>query len=104
MSDRIERGLINRARRERPLALAIGHRVLGMSMPDNDSGEQTVRGYLVALLRQMWREQEGFSAKRPFGNSGWPIDLYAPLATDGVHEGDMDDVIDWAIQALGEAK
>lgn len=49
--------------------------VLDCPMQDNDSGANTVRGYLKALLFTLWEEVEGFSGKRPFGNSGWDNDI-----------------------------
>lgn len=45
--------------------------ILDILMGENDAGALTVRDYLKALLRRLWLEQEGFSGKRPFGNSGW---------------------------------
>jgi hypothetical protein len=51
---------------------------------DSDAGDQlTVRQYLHQLLRTLWDEQESFSGKRPFGNSGWDCELYWPLAKAG---------------------
>lgn len=84
--------------------------------PDNDSGATTVRGYLIKLLETLWREQEGFSGKRPFGNSSWECDLLIPLVKAGLIEGSLDEdgyletlddgageaVILAAIKALGE--
>ena len=57
--------------------------VLDLEIGPNDSGETTVRGYLVKLLLTLWREQEGFSGKRPFGNSGWDADFIVPFARAG---------------------
>lgn len=57
--------------------------ILDLPMEDNDSGAQTIRGYLIKLLLTVWREGEGFSGKRPFGNSSWKWDLYAALARGG---------------------
>ena len=59
-------------------------------MEPNDSGAGTIGGYLVALLRTLWDEDEGFSGKRPFGNSGWTWDLYVPLVKAGVISGRLD--------------
>lgn len=58
---------------------------------ENDFGEPTVRGYLVALLRTLWHEGDGFSGKRPFGNSSWEYDLYAPLIKAGLIRGKLDE-------------
>lgn len=59
-------------------------------LPGNDSGAATVRGYLVALLSNLWEEEEGFSGKRPFGNSGWQYDLYVPMVQAGMVPGTVD--------------
>lgn len=53
--------------------------VLNLTIPANDSGASTVGGYLAQLLKRVWLEDEGFSGKRPFGNSGWTSDLLDPL-------------------------
>lgn len=58
---------------------------LDAPMPDpNDADAATVRDYLVALLLRVWDEAEGFSGKRPFGNSGWQQDVYEALAHAGL--------------------
>lgn len=64
--------------------------ILALEMQENDSEATTVGGYLIALLRELWREQEGFSGKRPFGNSGWEYDLARPLIVAGVIDGALD--------------
>lgn len=50
----------------------------------------TVKGYLKALLSKLWEEGEGFSGKRPFGNSGWERDLAVPLIQSGYLKGSVD--------------
>jgi hypothetical protein len=59
---------------------------LNLRMPDDcDAGANiTVRDYLFELLIAVWDEGESFSGKRPFGNSGWEYDLYAPLIQAGL--------------------
>lgn len=49
--------------------------VLDCPMQENGSGADTIKGYLKALLFTLWDEGEGFSGKRPFGNSGWDSDI-----------------------------
>ena len=101
--------------------------VLDLELPDNDSGARTVRGYLIALLRALWQGREGFSGKRPFGNSDWDAEFVVPFAqagfidldvrwegspTDGWWEYDYNAVdndrigvlVDNAITALGETR
>jgi hypothetical protein len=58
---------------------------------DSDIGETTIRGWLGALLLRLWREGEGFSGKRPFGNSGWEHDAYRPLLAAGLISGKLDE-------------
>jgi hypothetical protein len=61
--------------------------VLGLPLPSNDAGAATVRGYLIELLAELWKEEEGFSGKRPFGNSGWQYELYTPMGRAGMIDG-----------------
>ncbi len=51
----------------------------------------TLRGYLKELLRTMWIKGEGFSGKRPFGNSGWKYDVYGALIQNKIIEGSLDE-------------
>jgi hypothetical protein len=92
--------------------------VLDCPMEPNDSGADIIRGYLIALLVELWAKEEKFSGKRPFGNSGWPWDLYLPLVKAGFITGSLDEdgylddfddgagdeLISGAIRALGEAR
>lgn len=55
------------------------------------SKELTIKDYLVKLLEKLWEEDEGFSGKRPFGNSGWQYDLYACLIKNNVLDGKLDE-------------
>lgn len=64
--------------------------VFDCPMQENDSGATTVKGYLKALLLLLWEEGEGFSGKRPFGNSCWEYDLYRALVLGGLVEGKVD--------------
>lgn len=65
--------------------------VFDCPMQENDSGATTVKGYLKMLLQHLWAEGEGFSGKRPFGNSGWEYDLYKALVAKGLVEGSLDE-------------
>ncbi len=67
-----------------------GAAILGLPMTRNDANAKTVRGYFVALLGALWQEGEGFSGKRPFGNSGWESELHAALVKGGVVNGAID--------------
>jgi hypothetical protein len=71
---------------------------------DSDAGSNlTVREYLYKLLSAVWEEQEGFSGKRPFGNSGWEYELYRPLVGAGFIAGEVDEWGDIAECNLTEA-
>ena len=62
-----------------------------LPMQENDAGASTIGEYLKTLLLTLWREGEGFSGKRPFGNSGWDYDLYAALIKGGIAVGKLDE-------------
>lgn len=65
-------------------AVGIGNvDVLDIPLGDNDANAATVRDYFKALLQTLWREGEGFSGKRPFGNSGWQYDFDDALVRSG---------------------
>lgn len=57
----------------------------------SDAGDDlTIREYLRMLLMAVWDEGEEFSGKRPFGNSDWENDIYAPLVKSGFIAGTVD--------------
>ncbi len=67
-----------------------GEKILALKMSKNDSGQTSVREYLLELLWKLWCEGESFSGKRPFGNSGWDYDLYKPLIKSKIITGRLD--------------
>lgn len=92
-------------------------RVLDLELGRNDSGEATVRGYLVKLLATVWLDEVEFSGKRPFGKSGWQYD-FAPAAiraglvggrldedgyADQVDNATLNRLVLAAIRSLGDA-
>jgi len=58
-------------------------RVLGCPI-ECEGGLSTIREYLYDLLLKLWEEGEGFSGKRPFGNSGWEFGICIALAKAGI--------------------
>lgn len=63
----------------------------------NDLDEDiTFREYFQKLLNQLWYEGEGFSGKRPFGNSGWQDDIYEVLDQMGI----KDDQNEFVVQMI----
>lgn len=67
------------------------HPILDLPMEDNDAEADTIRDYFKELLFTLLQEEEGFSGKRPFGNSGWCHELYHPLVKAGLVEGTIDE-------------
>lgn len=65
--------------------------LLNVPMGSNDADAATVGEYLTQLLLALWQYKEGFSGKRPFGNSGWDYDLYLALMKAGLVEGTLDE-------------
>lgn len=74
-----------------PVNAATARQVLDLPLPDNDANAETVRDYLVALLLEVWDQEQGFSGKRPFGNSGWQYEIYVPLIRAGLVPGSLDE-------------
>jgi hypothetical protein len=65
--------------------------VLDLEMSSNDADAATIRDYFKALLTAIITEEEGFSGKRPFGNSGWIGDLEQALVKASVVAGKLDE-------------
>ena len=66
--------------------------ILNLKLNNSDFDEGlTIKGYFRDLLITLWKQGEGFSGKRPFGNSGWEYDVYKPLIAAGVIEGSLDE-------------
>lgn len=58
----------------------------------NDLGKKiSIHDYLIELLKTLWEEQDEFSGKRPFGNSGWDYDLIGCLIANHIIEGKLDE-------------
>lgn len=60
-----------------------------VSFDDGSTG--TLRDYLKKLLVTLWIEEESFSGKRPFGNSGWQTGVYCDLVKASVLDGVIDE-------------
>lgn len=65
--------------------------ILALPMIPNDADAKTVHEYIIRMSEQLWIEEEGFSGKRPFGNSGWQHELYGSLVKGGAFPGEWDD-------------
>lgn len=76
-----------------------GAQVLCVPMQENDADAGTIREYLVALARNVWREGECFSGKRPFGNSCWQAEVYRALFEAELISGVKRDDYGWLEEA-----
>lgn len=63
--------------------------VLNYKFQFDSPGLCSIRQYLVELSRQCWIQEDCFNGKRPFGNSGWKIDIYIALAEGGFINGEF---------------
>ena len=68
-----------------------GKVLLTIPMDENDVGAISIGDFLGELLLTLWNEKEGFSGKRPFGNSAWDYDVYAALIKHGAIPGTLDE-------------
>lgn len=68
-----------------------GLQVLSIRMQENNAGAVDIHDYLRGLLSKLWEEGEGFSGKRPFGNSGWEYELYKALLVAKAVGGKVDE-------------
>jgi len=50
----------------------------------NDNADVTLREYFKRMLVQVFAEGEGFSGKRPFGDSGWQSQLEFDMVKAGL--------------------
>lgn len=64
--------------------------VLATPMQQNDANAATIADYLRALLADVWKYDEGFNGKRPFGNSGWKCEVYTALVAADIIPGRID--------------
>lgn len=52
--------------------------------------DMTIREFLQRLLLTLFEEQDGFSGKRPFGNSCWDGDIIVCLIQNKIISGKVD--------------
>jgi hypothetical protein len=66
----------------------LGWRVLNTVFYSNDlDRELSIKDWWIEIMTALWDEQEGFSGKRPLGNSGWYGDPLYALIRDGLLKG-----------------
>lgn len=57
----------------------------------HDAQGSTIRDYMKEMLTALISEGEGFSGKRPLGNSDWLAQLALPLIEAGIIAGVVED-------------
>lgn len=66
---------------------SLAHQLLHLPLGENDAQAATVGEYLGLLLSTLWLQADGFSAKRPFGNSDWQYVVYMAMVKAGLATG-----------------
>lgn len=61
--------------------------ILNARIKEEDSGAESLKDFFKKMLQAVFDEDEGFSGKRPFGNSGWQYGLAIELVRAGVLDG-----------------
>lgn len=67
-------------------------------------GEPTVRMYLLRMLLHLWQQGANFNAKRPYGYSGWRVDVAQAVVDAGLVGDDSNAyvLVDQALTELAE--
>lgn len=60
-----------------------------MDPDDNEARAATVQQYLCTLLLKLWRHQDRFDSKRPFGHTEWAYEIYWALLQNGLIAGQI---------------
>ena len=67
-------------------------KILKLKFYSNDLRKEiTIKGFFKELLKTLFKEQEMFDSKRPFGNSDWDCDLIVCLIKNNVIYGKLDE-------------
>lgn len=67
------------------------HDLMKAPLESCDCRAKTVREYLMATLVEFLNKEEGFSGKRPFGNSGWDSAIIEAWIKAGLLQGKFDE-------------
>lgn len=65
--------------------------ILALPMGSNDADAETIGQFIMLIGAEVFTEQEDFSGKRPFGNSGWIFGVYESLIAGKVLDGSLDE-------------
>lgn len=69
---------------------------------DDLNTEMTIKDFLKFLLKTLWIDEEHFSGKCPFGNSGWKGPIEAALIKNKIVSGKLDE--DGYIEEVNDKK
>lgn len=71
---------------------------------NDPSSTETILDYLCEIFVALLQEQEGFSGKRPLGESSWMYQIYGALVHGGWVDGafDQDGYLDWVDQKTAD--
>ncbi len=64
---------------------------LSLIVEPYDLKEMTVRSYMLELVAAVLIEEESFSGKRPFGESGWRVGIEEALIKGGFLKGKVNE-------------
>lgn len=69
--------------------VSIYDKALDLRFEHDVLGYISLREFFCNLLVKLWEEQDGFSGKRPYGNSDWDEPVYAALIKAGIISGEF---------------
>ncbi len=76
-------------------ALYTAEEILAVPVPPDGCSDGfpggTIGDFFHGMLLRIWNDPDDFSGKRPYGNSGWPFDLYAALVRAEMISGSFDE-------------
>lgn len=65
--------------------------ILNTPLKTNFYSVRTIKDYLLVILAELWKKQEVFNPRRPFGFDGWPECVYKALVFQGYVRGAFDE-------------
>lgn len=74
--------------------MGITKETLEFQMLENDADAATFKEYFIALAREVCMQEENFSGKRPFGNSGWKNELYESMIYNNLVDAEKYNVVE----------
>jgi len=66
-------------------------KILDLTIREEFQLPPTIGAFFRESMKKLWIEDEGFSGKRPFGNSDWKHGIYHALYDGGLIRGKTDE-------------